>query len=66
MKDWYGTQESFETIKELAIQNMLVVFAVDYDLVIPNSCFYHCESYNELLEKDEELKRLGVRVEWDY
>lgn len=45
---------------------MLVVFAIDYDLVIPNSCFYLCESYNELLEKEEELKRARVRVEWNY
>lgn len=66
MNDLYGTEESFETIKEVAVENMLIVFAIDYDLVIPNRCFYPCVSYNELLEKEEELKRSNVRVEWDY
>lgn len=39
MKDWYGTEESFETVKEVAIQNMLDASVIGWDIVVPNSCF---------------------------
>lgn len=56
MKDWYGTEESFDTVKEVAIQNMLDVFVFDLDIVVPNSCFYSCETYEELQEKISSLE----------
>ncbi len=64
MKDWYGSEESFETLKSVAIENMLTVFVVGLDIVIPNSCFYPCDSWYEMTEKEEELKKLRVQIEW--
>jgi|GEM_PF-4886807 len=43
----------------VAAENMLTVFVNDYDLVIPNSCFYPCDSWDELLEKETELKKIA-------
>lgn len=64
MNDWYGTEESFETVKEVAIQNELDVYVVGYDFVVPNTCFYSCETYEELREKGKLLARL-VTLKWD-
>lgn len=64
MKNWFGSEESFETLKMVAVENMLTVFVVGLDIVIPNSCFYPCDSWNELLENETELKKVCVQVEW--
>lgn len=64
MKDWYGSEESFETLKMVAAENMLTVFVNELDIVIPNSCFYPCDSWHDMLEKEEELKKLRIHVEW--
>jgi len=64
MKNWYGSEESFEILKMVAMENMLTVFVNDYEFVIPNSCFYPCCSWDELLEKETELKKLRIQVEW--
>lgn len=64
MRDWYGTEKSFETLKMVAAKNRLTVFVNDYELVIPNMCFYPCCTFNEILEKEESLKRACVSVEW--
>lgn len=64
MKDWYGTEESFETVKEVAIQNMLDVSVIGWYIVVPNSCFYPCETYEELQEKVSSLEGC-VNVKWD-
>ena len=60
MKDWYGTEESFETVVEVAIQNELDISVVGYDFVVPNTCFYSCETYEELQEKGKYLARLAT------
>lgn len=64
MKSWYGSEESFETLKMVSSENMLTVFVDGLDIVIPNSCFYPCDSWDELLEKETELKKVRVQVEW--
>ena len=64
MKKWYGSEETFETLKMVAAENMLTVFVYDYDIVIPNSCFYPCDTWDELLEKESELEKMRVNVEW--
>nr|DAL16600.1 MAG TPA_asm: hypothetical protein [Caudoviricetes sp.] len=64
MKDWYGTDESFDTVKEVAIQNMLDVFVFEWDIVVPNTCFYSCSTYEELQEKVSSLEGC-VTVKWD-
>lgn len=64
MKNWYGSEESFETLKMVSVENMLTVFVDGLDIVIPNSCFYPCDSLDELLEKETELKKVHVQVEW--
>lgn len=64
MKDWYGTEESFDTVKEVAIQNMFDVFVSGLDIVVPNSCFYTCGTYEELQEKVASLEGC-VNVKWD-
>ena len=64
MKTWYGSEESFETVKMVAAENMLTVVVDGLDIIIPNTCFYPCESWNDMLEKEEELKKLRIQVEW--
>lgn len=64
MKSWYGSEETFETLKMVAVENMLTVFVDGLDIVIPNSCFYPCDSWMDMLEKEEELKKLRIQVEW--
>lgn len=64
MKEWYGTEESFEKLVEVAIQNELDVYVVGYDFVVPYTCFYSCETYEELREKGKPLARL-VTLKWD-
>ena len=64
MKTWYGSEESFETLKMVASENMLTVFVCGYELVIPNRCFYPCGSIEEILEKETELKKSRIQVEW--
>lgn len=51
MKDLYGTEESFETVRKVAIQDMLDVSVIGWDIVVPYSCFYPCETHEELQEK---------------
>ena len=64
MKNWYGSEETFETLKMVAMENMLTVFVDGLDIIIPNSCFYPCDSWKDMLEKEEELKKSRVQVEW--
>lgn len=64
MKDWYGSRESFETVKVVAIANGLDVFVFDWNIVVPNSCFYTCETYEELQDKVSSLEGC-VNVKWD-
>lgn len=63
MKYWYGTEESFDTLKEVAIQNLFVVFVLGLYIVVPNSCFYPCVTYEELQEKVSSLEG-RVNVKW--
>lgn len=56
MKDWYGSRESFETVKVEAIANGLDVFVFDWNIVVPNLCFYTCGTYEELQEKVASLE----------
>ena len=51
MKNWYGLEVSFETLKSVAIENMLTVFIDGLDIIIPNSCFYPCDSWHDMCEK---------------
>lgn len=63
MKDWYGSRESFETVKVVAIANGLDVFVFGWNIVVPNSCFYTCGTYEELQEKVASLEGWAT-VKW--
>ena len=56
MKDLYDSRESFETVKVVAIVSGLDVLVYDRNIVVPNSCFYPCETYEELQEKVASLE----------